>query len=94
MAGFARRPEKVQEQSEKLRGQKGKLYGVKCDVANHTDVEKAFKWVKDNLGPVHVLVNNAGTIRNATIVGTSFYKQSATCFVATFGVFRGRSKII
>ncbi|KAF2893587.1 hypothetical protein ILUMI_12583 [Ignelater luminosus] len=39
---------------------KGKLYACQTDMAKKEDILKAFQWVKDNLGPVHILVNNAG----------------------------------
>lgn len=45
----------------------GKLYPVKCDIRNEEDVVQCFKWVKDNLGPVHILVNNAGVLRDGFV---------------------------
>ncbi|RZC42719.1 adh short domain containing protein, partial [Asbolus verrucosus] len=32
------------------------------------DILKAFKWVADNLGPVHILINNAGIVQNTNLV--------------------------
>ncbi|KAJ8932483.1 hypothetical protein NQ314_014628 [Rhamnusium bicolor] len=31
------------------------------DITKEEDISNGFKWVKENLGPVHILVNNAGT---------------------------------
>lgn len=39
---------------------KAKIYAVKVDVTVEEDIVKGFQWVEDNLGPVHILVNNAG----------------------------------
>ncbi|HEY2299508.1 MAG TPA: 3-oxoacyl-ACP reductase FabG [Jatrophihabitans sp.] len=36
------------------------LFGVKCDVTSAEEVDAAFKTVEDELGPVEVLVANAG----------------------------------
>jgi 3-oxoacyl-[acyl-carrier protein] reductase len=36
------------------------LFGVQCDVTSSADVDAAFKTVEDELGPVEVLVANAG----------------------------------
>lgn len=60
VAGLARRVGKVEELAQKLKGKPGKLYAVQCDITKEADILKAFKWVKENLGPVYVLVNNAG----------------------------------
>jgi 3-oxoacyl-[acyl-carrier protein] reductase len=42
----------------------GKAIGVGCDVAVSADVEAAFARVAAELGGVHILVNNAGVIRD------------------------------
>lgn len=69
VVGLARRVEKVEELSKILEGKSGKLHAVKCDVSNKDDVIKAFKWIKDNLGPVSILINNAGLYKHGTIMG-------------------------
>ncbi|KAJ8943899.1 hypothetical protein NQ318_019507 [Aromia moschata] len=33
---------------------------LNVDVSKEDDIVRAFAWIKDNLGPVHILVNNAG----------------------------------
>lgn len=67
VVGFARRVERVQELAKKLSGEKGKLHAVKADVCNEEEVKAGFKWIRDNLGTVHVLVNNAGITRNVLL---------------------------
>lgn len=66
--GLARRHEKVEDLSKKLNSEKGKLYAIKADMTKEEDILQAFKWVKENLGPVHVLVNNAGGAQLTTLV--------------------------
>jgi len=58
-----------QELSKSLQAETGKLYAVKCDVTNNSDIETAFKWVKDNLGGVDILVNNAGVALTSPLIG-------------------------
>ncbi|XP_018565970.1 farnesol dehydrogenase-like [Anoplophora glabripennis] len=63
VVGLDKREEKIDELSQKLTGKKGKLHPVRADLTKEKDILEAFKWVKDNLGPVHILVNNAGVIK-------------------------------
>lgn len=44
----------------KLKGKSGTLYPLKTDITKEDQVKAAFKWVRDTLGKVDVLVNNAG----------------------------------
>ncbi|XP_069683458.1 farnesol dehydrogenase-like isoform X1 [Periplaneta americana] len=71
VVGLARRSEKIEELSKKLGSEKGKLYAVKCDVSKEADVKEAFKWVKDNLGGVDILVNNAAVAYKNSIIDSS-----------------------
>lgn len=63
VVGLARRKERIDELSKKLENKSGKLYSVKTDITKEEDILNAFQWVKNNLGPVHILINNAGTGR-------------------------------
>lgn len=63
VVGLARRVDRIEELAKKLEGKSGKLYAVRCDISREEDILKAFKWVKDNVGPVHILINNAGVIK-------------------------------
>jgi NADP+-dependent farnesol dehydrogenase len=58
-----------QELSKSLQSATGKLYAVKCDVTKDSDIETAFKWVKDNLGGVDIMVNNAGVGLLCPLIG-------------------------
>ena len=58
-----------QELSKTLQAETGKLYAVKCGVTNNSDIETAFQWVKDNLGGVDILVNNAAAGGTTPVIG-------------------------
>jgi len=47
----------------------GKALALQCDVTNGEEVEKVIEQVEKELGPVNVLVNNAGIIRDGLFVG-------------------------
>lgn len=55
----------MQRLAEGLQKQKGKFYPIKVDMTKEEQVLNGFKWIKNNLGPVYILVNNAG-MRKAT----------------------------
>uniref|UniRef100_A0A1Y1LM95 Dehydrogenase n=1 Tax=Photinus pyralis TaxID=7054 RepID=A0A1Y1LM95_PHOPY len=74
VVGLARRKELVEEIARKLqRGTNtGKLYAYKADVSKEEDILEAFRWITENVGPVHILVNNAGIMRPGGLLdGTS-----------------------
>jgi NAD(P)-dependent dehydrogenase (short-subunit alcohol dehydrogenase family) len=58
-----------QELSKSLQSESGKLYAVKCDVSNEAEVLAAFKWIKDNLGGVDILINNAAVAYDTSLTG-------------------------
>jgi NAD(P)-dependent dehydrogenase (short-subunit alcohol dehydrogenase family) len=57
-----------QELSKSLRSETGKLYAIMYDVTKDSDTETAFKWVKDNLGGVDILINNAAVLLIALLL--------------------------
>lgn len=69
VVGIARRVEKIEKIAIELKNEKGKLYALKCDVSKEEDILDVFKWIKENLGGVDVLVNNAGLMYSAGITG-------------------------
>ncbi|KAF5283348.1 hypothetical protein FQR65_LT13897 [Abscondita terminalis] len=77
VVGLARRNEKIEELSKKLQNQSGKLYAIKVDITKEEDILKAFKWISENLGPVHILINNAGiyTAQNLLTSDTKLWKN-------------------
>ncbi|KAF5288865.1 hypothetical protein FQA39_LY03744 [Lamprigera yunnana] len=62
--GIARRKEKIQEIQTRLNEAcEGKLHAFCCDVTKEGDILRTFKWLSNNYGPIHVLINNAGISR-------------------------------
>lgn len=47
----------------------GRFFTVACDLTNETDILNAFKWIDENIGGIHFMINNAGIIRIAKILG-------------------------
>ncbi|CAH1118696.1 unnamed protein product [Phaedon cochleariae] len=62
VVGIARRKNLMDEICQKLSDKKGKLYSFQADLSNEKEILAAFEWIRKNLGPVHILVNNAGLI--------------------------------
>lgn len=91
VAGLARRAEKVEEIAKKLAGEKGQLHAFKCDLTKEEEIISAIKEIISKLGPVHVLVNNAGlslygslingdTKNWKTILGKQLYSSIFTVY--------------
>ncbi|GJQ80323.1 hypothetical protein Trydic_g12206 [Trypoxylus dichotomus] len=57
VVGLARRKDKVEELGEDY---EDRLFALKVDLTNEEDIVNAFSWTLENVGPVDVLVNNAG----------------------------------
>lgn len=68
VVGFARRREKIDDLAKKLEGEKGKLYSCNVDMTIEEDIQKGFKWISDNIGPVSILINNAGCTANTNLL--------------------------
>jgi 3-oxoacyl-[acyl-carrier protein] reductase len=54
-----------------VKGSGGMVLPIQCDVTNAEDVERVIERVEKELGPVQILVNNAGIIRDGLFVGMS-----------------------
>lgn len=74
---MARRKERIEEISARLKTKTGKLYALKTDMTKEQDIIEAFAWVTKNVGPVHILINNAGTCLNTNLIDgdTEKWKQ-------------------
>lgn len=69
MVGISRKIERIEELSKKLLDHQTRLYPLKCDVRREDDIVKSFKWISENIGPISVLVNNAGITKSANLTG-------------------------
>lgn len=58
----------MEEHARKLEGRKGSYYPIKCDMSGENDILNSFAYIKENHGPVHVLLNNAGKANLATLI--------------------------
>lgn len=70
VVGCARRQERVDVLAEQLKGEKGKLYSRRCDVAEEIQIRQLFDWIEEHpdLGKVDVCINNAGLSTAETLM--------------------------
>ncbi|KAH8274878.1 hypothetical protein KR044_002293 [Drosophila immigrans] len=71
VVGLARRQERVLQLRDALTTpeQRQRLHAFKCDVTQEAQVVAAFRWTRDQLGGVHVLVSNAGLMATTELSG-------------------------
>lgn len=50
----------------------GHFHPLECDLTNENDILKAFKWIDENIGCIHFMINNAGIIRISPILGENY----------------------
>lgn len=67
VVGLARRPELIENLAKQLQNEKGKLYSFKVDLTKERDILIAMEWVKEKLGPIHILVNNAAILKDSLL---------------------------
>lgn len=60
VACVARRAERVEAVAAEIRDAGGQAYGCRMDVASQTSIAEALGRIESNLGPVEILINNAG----------------------------------
>lgn len=60
---MARRKEEIESLSNNLHGKPGKLYACKLDITIEDEIIKVFHWIKQNVGPISILINCAGIAR-------------------------------
>lgn len=51
----------------------GKFHGVACDITKEKDIENTFQKIDASIGPVWILVNNAGTATDSRLSGNIIY---------------------
>ncbi|CAH1406878.1 unnamed protein product [Nezara viridula] len=65
VVAVARRKERLQELADQY---KGRIYPLPCDVTKDQELVDLFKKINDTIGPVHVLVNNAGIAYQTSVL--------------------------
>ncbi|KAE9536535.1 hypothetical protein AGLY_007324 [Aphis glycines] len=70
VVGIARRLQRLQDLKKMMEEKNfsGRFFTVACDLTNETDILNAFKWIDDNIGGIHFMINNAGIIRISKIL--------------------------
>ncbi|XP_047005117.1 dehydrogenase/reductase SDR family member 11-like [Schistocerca americana] len=63
VVGVARRIHRVKELE--LKDASGQLHAIEGDVSSEESIISVFKWIKENLGGVDILINNAGVTAEA-----------------------------
>jgi len=73
VVGMARRFLRLQELKKTMEKNNftGRFHPLECDLTNENDILKAFKWIDENIGGIHFMINNAGIIRISPILGGS-----------------------
>lgn len=69
VVGLARRKEKVEALQQYIPNSvSAKLYSIKCDLTQESEIKAAFNWIENSLGGVDILINNAGIIRTMNLL--------------------------
>ncbi len=63
----ARRKDKLQQVADEITSSGGAALPLECDVTLAADAERAVRETVERFGALHVLVNNAGALSNATV---------------------------
>lgn len=63
-----------------------KLYAIKVDITKEEEILDGFQWIKENLGPVSILVNNAGIIPNSDLSDGSTESWKRTIDINVLGL--------
>ncbi|KAH1020388.1 hypothetical protein HUJ04_010057 [Dendroctonus ponderosae] len=74
---IARRVEHVRQHAQELAGEKESLHGYQCDLTKKDEILAAFKKITAELGPISILINNAGTIKMTGIIEGDIEKWQA-----------------
>ena len=61
VVGIAPQVDKMKTLAEELKSKSGKLFPLQCDLSNQNDVMRVLEWVEKNLGTMDILINNAAS---------------------------------
>lgn len=71
VVAVARRLEKLKALASQLKGSKGEVHPLECDLRKEEAILRVFEWTEKQLGGVDVLVNNAGVIEPGWITDST-----------------------
>ncbi len=92
---MGRSAETLEEQARELRGERGVTVSVEeCDVSDSESVSNAFSRSVATLGPVQILVNNAGTAKSRLFTQTTREMWDELIAVNLTGTFLCTSEVI
>lgn len=92
---MGRSAETLEEQARELRGERGVTVSVEeCDVSNAESVANAFSRSVSTLGPVQILVNNAGTAKSRLFMQTTLADWNDLIGVNLTGTFLCTSEVV
>lgn len=83
---MARRKDKLEELAAKLSNQKGQIYPIQTDLSKEEEILNAFKIIKEKLGSVSILVNNAGVAYYGLLLDESNENTADTFLVNVVGL--------
>jgi len=86
VVGAARSHDKVQAVADELRGQKGSLTAIRCDISKDDDVRALFSTIKRKFGGVDVCINNAGLDSFSSLIDGDPSKWRAMLDVNVIGL--------
>ncbi len=84
----ARRLDRLQQLEAEIRAEGGQAFAVALDVTDRASIAKAFEAAEAALGPVTILVNNAGVPASSYFLKTSESDWRSVLDVNLDGVFR------
>jgi len=91
----ARRPDVLEEtRAEVERAGEGKVCACTADVSRAEDIERAVETAESTLGPVDVLVNNAGTSRRAPFLEITDEMWHEDLELKLFGAIRTARRVL
>jgi 3-oxoacyl-[acyl-carrier protein] reductase len=85
--GYRSDPEGAEHTAAKARADGGSALAVSMDVREEASIDRAFRQIEEELGPVRVLVNNAGYTKDGLAVKYSTETWEATVGTNLTGAF-------
>lgn len=69
VVGLARRVERIEALRNAVAAEaRNRIHAIRCNICNENEVIAAFKEIIGKFGPIAVLVNNAGILRNSSLL--------------------------